>query len=60
MLQNVQVYRTRLDPKSMKAMSEDLARGTPGNVKTDANDAQDQGSCAEDANSIASLITGCQ
>lgn len=56
-MQNVHVYRSRLAPKTMHAMTADLRRGSPGAI-TLAN-SSDPGSANCSGGSIAELITGC-
>lgn len=59
-LQNVHVYRSRLDPKSALPMTHDLARGGApmDGVTTVAGDGED-GACGVTAASIAALISSC-
>jgi soluble lytic murein transglycosylase len=56
-MQNVHVYRSRLAPDTMRAMTADLERGAPGSIKV-ANTSE-AGSSGCSGNSIAELITGC-
>jgi len=56
-MQNVHVYRSRLAPKTMHAMTADLRRGSPGAI-TLANSAE-PGSANCAGGSIVELITGC-
>lgn len=56
-MQNVHVYRARLDPKSSTPMSADLARGSTKKIAGDAG--ASGSSCAEEALSVASLIQSC-
>ncbi len=56
-MQNVHVYRARLDPKSAMPMSMDLARGSTKQIAGDAG--AKRSSCAEEALSMASLISSC-
>ncbi|QIG51093.1 transglycosylase SLT domain-containing protein [Nordella sp. HKS 07] len=56
-MQNVHVYRSRLAPKTMHAMTADLRRGAPGAIKL-ANSSE-AGSANCSGGSIAELITGC-
>lgn len=62
-LQNTQVYRSRLAPRSMQGMSADLSRGRAGGaipVAVANNDDGGTATCGEDAKNIAALISGCQ
>jgi len=54
-MQNVHVYRARLDPKSSMPMTADLARGSSKKVTGAAG----EGSCAQEALSMASLVNSC-
>ena len=58
-MQNIQVYRSRLAPQTMRPMTADLRRGSPGAIavadSTDAGTAN----CSSRAANIAELITGC-
>lgn len=56
-MQNVHVYRSRLAPKTMHAMTADLRRGSPGAI-TLANSGE-PGSANCSGGSIVELITGC-
>lgn len=56
-MQNVHVYRSRIAPKSMHAMSADLKRGSPGAI-TLANSTEPGSANCAGAN-IVELITGC-
>ncbi len=56
-MQNVHVYRSRIAPKSMHAMTADLRRGAPGAI-TLANSTE-PGSADCSGSNIAELITGC-
>jgi soluble lytic murein transglycosylase len=56
-MQNLQVYRSRIAPKTMQAMSADLQRGSPGAIAL-ANSAE-AGSANCSGSSIVELITGC-
>jgi soluble lytic murein transglycosylase len=56
-MQNVHVYRSRLAPETMRAMTADLQRGAPGGVKV-ANTSE-SGSSGCSGKSIVELITGC-
>jgi soluble lytic murein transglycosylase len=60
-LQNTQVYRSRLDPGSMRGMMADLSRGRAGGALAVAN-TEDSGTakCGEEASDLASLIRECQ
>jgi soluble lytic murein transglycosylase len=55
-LQNTQIYRSRLAPETMRPMSADLKRGAPGNIKVASTSESGTAACA----SIAALITGCE
>jgi soluble lytic murein transglycosylase len=56
-MQNLHVYRSRMAPKTMQAMTDDLRRGSPGAIAlantTEAGSADCSGS------NIIELITGC-
>jgi soluble lytic murein transglycosylase len=56
-LQNTHVYRSRIAPKSMHAMTADLKRGAPGAI-TVANSSE-AGSASCSGSNIVELITGC-
>jgi hypothetical protein len=59
-LQNVHVYRGRLDPGSSHTMTEDLRRGATGKFEIALIAGGSQaGSCGENATSMANLITVC-
>jgi soluble lytic murein transglycosylase len=55
-MQNLHVYRSRIAPKTMHAMTADLERGSPGAI-TIANSTEAGSACA--GSSIVELITGC-
>ncbi|MGE3873309.1 MAG: transglycosylase SLT domain-containing protein [Parvibaculaceae bacterium] len=56
-MQNLHVYRSRLAPKTMHAMTADLQRGSPGSI-TLANSTE-PGSANCSGSNIVELITGC-
>lgn len=56
-MQNVHVYRSRLAPKTMHAMTADLRRGAPGAIALANSSEPGSANCA--GGSIAELITGC-
>ncbi len=56
-MQNVHVYRSRISPKTMHAMTADLRRGAPGAIAL-ANSAE-PGSANCSGSNIVELITGC-
>jgi soluble lytic murein transglycosylase len=58
-LQNVHVYRTRLEPESMQAMSADLKRGGTEALSTASTTATEAATCGASVGNIASLITAC-
>jgi soluble lytic murein transglycosylase len=58
-LQNVHVYRTRLEPDSMQAMSADLKRGGTTAMSTASTSSPETITCAASAASIAGLISNC-
>jgi soluble lytic murein transglycosylase len=58
-LQNVHIYRSRLDPKSMMAMSMDLKRGGTSELTTASTSSQEAATCADNVANIASLISSC-
>jgi soluble lytic murein transglycosylase len=58
-MQNVQVYRARLAPETMRAMTADLRRGAPGAIAVADTSDSGTGNCSSRASSIAELITGC-
>jgi soluble lytic murein transglycosylase len=55
-LQNTQIYRSRLAPSTMRPMSADLRRGAPADISVASTSEPGTSHCA----SIASLITGCE
>ncbi|MGE0212345.1 MAG: transglycosylase SLT domain-containing protein [Parvibaculaceae bacterium] len=57
-LQNVQVYRARLDPQTSMPISLDLARGSVRRVSGEAAKSDDR-SCATEALSLSALINAC-
>jgi soluble lytic murein transglycosylase len=56
-MQNLQVYRSRIAPKTMQAMTADLQRGSPGAIAV-ANSTE-TGSANCSGSNIVELITGC-
>lgn len=56
-LQNTQVYRARLAPGTMRAMTADLRRGGPAAINVAANDSKGTERCA--GGSIGALIASC-
>ena len=56
-LQNTQVYRARLAPGTMRAMTADLRRGGPAAINVAANDSKGAARCA--GGSIGALIASC-
>ena len=56
-MQNLHVYRSRVSPKTMHAMTADLKRGSPGAIAL-ANSAE-PGSANCGGSNIVELITGC-
>ena len=56
-LQNTQVYRARLAPGTMRAMTADLRRGGPAGINVAANDSKGAERCA--GGSIGALIASC-
>jgi soluble lytic murein transglycosylase len=56
-MQNLHVYRSRIAPKTMQAMTDDLRRGSPGAIAL-ANSTE-AGSAACSGSNIVELITGC-
>jgi soluble lytic murein transglycosylase len=56
-LQNTHIYRSRLAPKTVRPMTADLKRGSPGFVAVAANGEPETGSC--EGGSIRALITSC-
>lgn len=59
-LQNVHVYRSRIDPANMRGMSADLSRGSPGAVTVANKNDPGTAKCGEDAGDLAELIKDCQ
>jgi soluble lytic murein transglycosylase len=58
-MQNVQVYRARLAPETMRAMTADLRRGAPGAIALADRSEAGTANCSSRALNIAELITGC-
>jgi soluble lytic murein transglycosylase len=58
-MQNIQVYRSRLAPETMRPMSSDLRRGAPGAIAIADTSEPGTARCSVRASSIAELITGC-
>jgi soluble lytic murein transglycosylase len=58
-LQNTHVYRGRLDPSSAHTMTQDLRRGGSGKYEVARIDGSSAGSCGENAQSMAVLISVC-
>jgi hypothetical protein len=56
-LQNTHVYRARLAPGTMRAMTADLKRGGPAGINVAANDSKGAETCA--GGSIGALIASC-
>ncbi len=56
-LQNTHVYRARLAPGTMRAMTADLRRGGPKEINLAANDSKGAEKCA--GGSIGALIASC-
>jgi soluble lytic murein transglycosylase len=61
-LQNLHIYRSRLAPDTVRPMTADLKRGTPGEITVASTSAPDAGTpepagCS--GKSIAALISGC-
>ncbi len=56
-LQNTHVYRARLAPGTMRAMTADLKRGGPAGINVAANDSKGAEKCA--GGSIGALIASC-
>ena len=56
-MQNVHIYRSRLNPRAMIGMSVDLARGTPPSVSASGNK-KAIAKCGK-ARSLTALIQGC-
>ncbi|MBL8790093.1 MAG: transglycosylase SLT domain-containing protein [Rhizobiales bacterium] len=57
-LQNLHVYRSRLAPKTVRPMTADLRRGTPGELTVASTSAAPEGDGCK-GGSIKALITGC-
>jgi soluble lytic murein transglycosylase len=58
-MQNVQVYRSRLAPGTMRGLSADLHRGAPGSIKVADTGEQGSAHCSVSPSNIAELISGC-
>jgi len=58
-MQNLQVYRSRLAPGTVHGLSADLRRGAPGAMKVADTSEQGSARCSSDASNIAELISGC-
>lgn len=58
-LQNIQIYRSRLAPETVRPMTADLARGTPQDVATVASTTRIANSSDCQPTSIASLAENC-
>jgi soluble lytic murein transglycosylase len=56
-MQNTHVYRSRMAPKTMHAMTIDLKRGSPGAITLANSSEAGSGSCS--GSNIVELITGC-
>ncbi len=56
-LQNTHIYRSRLAPRTVRPMTADLRRGSPGAIAIAANGEPETGSC--EGGSIRALITSC-
>ncbi len=56
-LQNLHIYRSRLAPKTVRAMSADLRRGSPSELTVASTSAPPERDCA--GGSIVGLIRGC-
>ena len=56
-MQNVHVYRSRIAPKTMHAMTADLRRGSPGAIAVANSTEPGSANCA--GANIVELITGC-
>ncbi len=56
-LQNLHIYRSRLAPKSVQAMSADLRRGSPSDITVASTSVAPERSCS--GGSIKALIMGC-
>ena len=57
-LQNLHIYRSRLAPKTVRPMSADLKRGTPGELTVASTSAPPEADTCK-GGSIKALITGC-
>lgn len=57
-LQNLHIYRSRLAPKTVRPMSADLKRGSPGELTVASTSAPPEGDGCK-GGSIKALITGC-
>ena len=58
-MQNLQVYRSRLAPQTMRPMSGDLRRGAPGGIALADTKEPGTANCSARPSSITDLITGC-
>ncbi len=58
-LQNVHIYRSRLAPDTMTAMSADLKRGGIAGLTTASTSSSEAATCATSVANIASLIDNC-
>jgi soluble lytic murein transglycosylase len=56
-LQNLHIYRSRLAPKTVRPMTADLRRGSPGELTVASTSAPPEKDCS--GGSIKALITGC-
>ncbi|MGE0147830.1 MAG: transglycosylase SLT domain-containing protein [Parvibaculaceae bacterium] len=56
-MQNLHVYRSRMAPKTMHAMTADLRRGSPGAIALANSTEPGSGDCS--GSNIVELITGC-
>jgi soluble lytic murein transglycosylase len=56
-LQNTHIYRSRLAPRTVRPMTADLRRGSPGAIAVAANGEPETRSC--EGGSIRALITSC-
>jgi soluble lytic murein transglycosylase len=56
-MQNLHIYRSRLAPKTVRPMSEDLRRGTPSDVNVASISAPKEDDCAS---ALTSFLGGCE
>jgi len=56
-MQNLHVYRSRIAPKTMQAMTADLQRGSPGAIALANTSEAGSSNCS--GSNIVELITGC-